>query len=277
MALKLRVIAGPLKGQEFNLSPGFGIGRSRGDVRISDPKVSSLHAFVVESQGRLVLTDNGSKNGIRLNGERVVEIVLKEKVQFQIGTHAFEVIKLASREKAKPAPAKPQTKLKSQVQASIDTESMTAEMKEGSEKAEFTMTHHPSASNVAAQVERQWNQVLAGFTDQVLAELKDHPRTLTPLVPAVRLTFVGGIQTETVWTLGYGPRRAGALSVDLPILEPNAPDICFEIIPTPEGVTFRTNHPTQVTMNGQSEKMTSLKEGDTIAVGETRIEIELIR
>ena len=116
MALKLKVLTGPLKGQEFILSPGFGIGRTKGDVRLDDAKVSSLHAFVAETDGRMVLMDNGSKNGLKLHGERVMQLTLKEGITFTIGNSEFTVIQEAEKEQPKPrvnvAPPVPKPKEK---------------------------------------------------------------------------------------------------------------------------------------------------------------------
>ncbi len=260
MSLKLRVTSGPLKGQEFFLAPGFGIGRSKGDIRLNDQKVSSLHALVIESGGKLVLTDNGSKNGIRVKGAKVAEVLLVEGASFHIGIHSFQVIK------GEAAP-KPQAPGPSPSRDRIEEEDPLPAQQE------WTTTHHPLVETKP----KTWEQVLIPYTDRVLGELKDHPKATTPLEPALRLSFVGGMQTETVWILGYGPRTAGSASVDLPIHEPQAPDVCFEIIPSPEGVTFRTNYPKQVTMNGKALRQKALVAGDTIAIGETRIEVELIR
>ncbi|MGE0763201.1 MAG: FHA domain-containing protein [Bdellovibrionales bacterium] len=267
MALKLKVLNGPLKGQEFTLAPGFGIGRSKGDVRLDDAKASSLHAFVVETEGRLVLMDNGSKNGLRLHGERVMQITLKDGISFQIGNTDFTVVKEAVKAKSVPTPPpQPKAKIKA-------AEPQPGDAVLGA--PEWTLTANPVVDPVVRQEDR-WNHLLASFIEEVLHELKDQPKAVAPLHPAVRLNFIGGLQAETVWTLGYGPRRAGAQSVDLPIFEPGAPEVCFEIIPSPEGVTFRTNHPKEVTVNGQPTRVKPLEAGDTIAVGATRIEVELV-
>ena len=256
----LKVMDGPLKGHKFALKAGLGIGRSRGDIRIDDGKVSSLHAFVAENGDQLVLTDNGSKNGIRFENERVMSLPLKEGTVFQIGNTVFKVI--LAREK--PSPPLPQLP-----DVPIAPESAVSE---------WTSTAVPLGSLPAIEPKKElpWNEILAQFCDQVIPELKDQPRAMAALTPAVRLTFLGGVQSETEWVLGYGPRRAGALSVDLPIFEPGAPEVCFEILPSPEGVTFRTNHPNDVTLNGQPIRVKPLVAGDMIVVGATRIEVDLL-
>ena len=49
--------------------------------------------------------------------------------------------------------------------------------------------------------------------------------------PTLRLKFVQGIQADESMLLGYGPRRAGAHSLDIDLRDPEAPELAFEIIP----------------------------------------------
>lgn len=262
MRLLLKIIEGPLKGHKFALKVGLAIGRTKGDIRIDDKKVSSLHAFVTETDGEFILNDNGSKNGIRVEGEKATTVPLRNGTTFQIGNAVLQVV-LARERASTPRPTLPEE----------------VPLPEGP-SAENTSTAVPldasTPTATPAPQERRWNEVLAQFTDQVLAELQDQPKALAALNPAVKLTFLGGIQAETEWVLGYGPRRIGPHSVDLPIFEPNVPEVCFEILPSPEGVTFRTNHPNDVTLNGQPIRIKPLAVGDIIVVGETRIEVDLV-
>ncbi len=56
-------------GREYPIRPGSNsIGRE-GDVAIPDPKVSRRHAELVSDGGMLTLTDVGSTNGTKVNGE----------------------------------------------------------------------------------------------------------------------------------------------------------------------------------------------------------------
>jgi len=56
-------------GREFPIRPGANsIGRE-GDIALADPKVSRRHAELVSESGNLTLTDVGSTNGTKVNGE----------------------------------------------------------------------------------------------------------------------------------------------------------------------------------------------------------------
>src|SRR6478735_3776607 len=48
------------------------IGRSMtADIELEDMTVSRRHALIVRGEGETVLLDDGSRNGVRLNGERI--------------------------------------------------------------------------------------------------------------------------------------------------------------------------------------------------------------
>lgn len=50
------------------------VGRDEGaDVRIEDPWMSRMHVMLNEINGTLVVRDLGAKNGVFLNGQRVIE------------------------------------------------------------------------------------------------------------------------------------------------------------------------------------------------------------
>lgn len=318
MALRLKIVSGPLKGKSYSLRAGLQIGRTKGDILLDDGKVSSLHAYVTEVGNDYVLNDNGSKNGIRQNGDRVPTIVLKAGTTFQIGKIDFAVtsdsvavdlppVTAPGEVSSSPTIASP-TITEMQVPASrTDTNLKTVKTPAPSraEEPNAAIRDRPDAptpqmTKPAPVVEqdaqaggksqigeasvvnvkaggRRWNDVLAEIAAGAVPKVKDQPKAVVALTPAVKLTFIGGVQAETRWLLGYGPRRAGAASIDLPIFETGAPDVCFEIIPSPEGVTFRTNHPKEVTLNGEQTRVQPLQEGDMITIGQTRIEVEFER
>jgi len=327
MGLKIRGLSGPAKNQVFVLKDGLKFGRSKGDVRLDDPKVSSLHAFIQSIDNGYVLHDNGSKNGIRSNGERVEVLVLQPGIKFKIGTSEFQV------EEASQLPSKPSKPQKAAgrqgISLDLDTEEPgpleTAELESPSVPTDKTVatvfsplpaddqtavSQHPDAqvpeqkmdfdvpenldfsaaseavsasiSPTRTQLDRpegpkKWNDVLGDFATQILAKIENQPKALIALDPPLALSFTRGSQIETRWVLGYGPRKVGAGIADLPIYEPGAPDVCFEVIPTPDGLTFRTDHPNLVLFNGQSHGMRKLSQGDEISIGETRIEIEFLK
>lgn len=62
------------------------IGRSElADVRIDSAFVSRYHALIVRENGRDLLIDLGSTNGVLVNGKRVVRAVLKHRDLIQVG------------------------------------------------------------------------------------------------------------------------------------------------------------------------------------------------
>ncbi|MDQ3936971.1 MAG: FHA domain-containing protein [Actinomycetota bacterium] len=62
------------------------IGRSRDcDVTIDDPNVSRRHAELRNEDGRWIVTDLGSTNGVKLNGRRVEQAVLEPGDELTFG------------------------------------------------------------------------------------------------------------------------------------------------------------------------------------------------
>jgi hypothetical protein len=62
------------------------IGRSRDcDVTLDDPNVSRRHAELRNEDGRWIVTDLGSTNGIKVNGHRVDRVALEPGDELQLG------------------------------------------------------------------------------------------------------------------------------------------------------------------------------------------------
>lgn len=252
MALFLRILEGLRAGEQFELSPGLIIGRDGADISLSDPKVSSRHAVVEDSPEGLVLKDNESKNGIYLLGRKVKKIPLLAGTEIKIGSSILVVFERASRpEPAAAFPAVPKV---------APVESAPEEV--------------PQAPAPAPPPRLTWSQILERFVLEAADQVQDRPRRLIPLASALNLTFVRGIQSQTTWTLGYGPRRVGSACHDLPIYEEGAPDLCFELFPTPDGLHFRTPHPEVIKINGLSQGTCILKNGDLISILNTEIAVE---
>jgi pSer/pThr/pTyr-binding forkhead associated (FHA) protein len=99
MALYLEVMDGPDAGQRFRLTPGLRIGRSRADVVINDPKISSFHAQVEKDKnGQLVLIDRDSSNGLVIGKTKVKKVVLMQGVRFRMGNTQCKVLQLFGEE-----------------------------------------------------------------------------------------------------------------------------------------------------------------------------------
>lgn len=99
--------------------------------------------------------------------------------------------------------------------------------------------------------------------------------SVTHFKQVVELTFFRGQQTGTKWLLGYGPREIGVTSVDLPIIDSTAPEICFTLLPSEGGPVFKTLHKDKVLLNGSKIGEQELKPGDIIKIGNTEIEVQL--
>ncbi|HJL14471.1 MAG TPA: FHA domain-containing protein [Sandaracinaceae bacterium LLY-WYZ-13_1] len=80
---------------EILLVPGhYRIGRDPGcEVRIDDESVSRRHASLRVSDERVELTDHGSRNGVRVNGDRVYgSIDLAPGDRLEVGARKLELV-----------------------------------------------------------------------------------------------------------------------------------------------------------------------------------------
>lgn len=89
----IRIIKGPREGHQFTAKDGLKIGRSAADINLKDSKASSRHAEIRLAGGKndYVLVDLGSTNGIKFNGEKVLELKLEPGIEFGIGSSRFTV------------------------------------------------------------------------------------------------------------------------------------------------------------------------------------------
>jgi DNA-binding NtrC family response regulator len=90
---RVRVTRGPAKGaSEEVTSPRFFIGSSQAaHVRVADPTVSALHCEVICDTEGLRVRDLGSKNGLFLEGRRVVEAFLQPKDELSLGQSVVRI------------------------------------------------------------------------------------------------------------------------------------------------------------------------------------------
>jgi pSer/pThr/pTyr-binding forkhead associated (FHA) protein len=112
MTRKLLVIAGPDKGRTFELKPGEALllGRSQAtQTRLTDPRISRVHAEVQVEIDRVVLVDSNSAAGTLVNGERISQHVLRRGDVIQVGETQlrFEDDSLAEQSTLVPTPARP--------------------------------------------------------------------------------------------------------------------------------------------------------------------------
>ena len=61
------------------------------DVQLNSKKVSRRHCCVAQVGENLVIRDLGSTNGVKINGERVVEGILTPGDELVIGNYRYQV------------------------------------------------------------------------------------------------------------------------------------------------------------------------------------------
>lgn len=85
--LVLRIVDGSDRGRVFaGLHPPLTIGREEGNsIQVNDERVSRFHLKIKHQDEGVVLTDLGSTNGTKVNGERVTLKKLRHGDMIQIG------------------------------------------------------------------------------------------------------------------------------------------------------------------------------------------------
>ena len=80
----IKFVSGLLAGQEFDITPdGSCIGRDStlSEIVIPDPRISKRHVWIGVKDGKVVITDQNSRNGTFVNdakSPRVTETLLKQ-------------------------------------------------------------------------------------------------------------------------------------------------------------------------------------------------------
>ncbi len=116
-----------------------------------------------------------------------------------------------------------------------------------------------------------WSQVL--MKDLKKVSVEDTPKKLSVIQPPLILKFKSGVQKGDTWSVYYGPRTVGSATLDLPLLEPGAPDIAFSLEPAQKAVLFKTLYPDRVLLNKEHVKQKKLAEKDHISFANTLIEV----
>jgi hypothetical protein len=87
---KLAVVEGPYRGKVFEVTELASIGRGEAcAVRLDGRHVSRIHARLEKRPDGTLIKDNGSRNGIFVNGLSVREAVLRPDDQIEIGEHVL--------------------------------------------------------------------------------------------------------------------------------------------------------------------------------------------
>lgn len=122
-----------------------------------------------------------------------------------------------------------------------------------------------------------WKKKLLEFCRKMAPEVKNQSSTVFPFDPPLSLKILQGIQAETQWYMGYGPRKVGVSSLDFRLFEGGLPDYSFEIYPTKGGAIFSTQHSRIVHLNGCATSSERIKDGDIVSINETQIQINFLR
>lgn len=118
-----------------------------------------------------------------------------------------------------------------------------------------------------------WRNILKDRLASVAEPVENSPPRLERLSPALKLTFTQGIQADQEIILGYGPRKAGSDSLDIELLDEEAPQEAFELCPGPGMVELKILAKGRVMLNNKTLASAMLKDGDVISFGSTLIRV----
>lgn len=279
MDLYIKVLNGPDEGVTFQVKAGIKFGRKKADFIVKDNGASSSHAKIREGEpGKYYFVDTGSKNGTRVKGEREDIFELTVGLIFLIGTTQFEVLKSLQPEPddrgflaSDNAPESPD------IETYEKTAAPARATKSQSAKPQPAKSQPAEKQKVVdVKVNLAWHEVLEEYSQKVLPQIQNKFNPVFAFNPALKLSFVRGVQTDTVWDIGYGPRQIGSHEYDLVIFEPDAPALCFELFPEEQGPVFKTQHSKKVQLNGKPIEKAVLQSGDLITINNSTIKVELI-
>ena len=118
-----------------------------------------------------------------------------------------------------------------------------------------------------------WQEQVKNYATGFAEKLQQQPKNIDVFENPLHLRFVSGQQKNIEWRLAYGPRSFGPASVDLPILEFDCPDICFQVSKAKDGLEFKTRFAEKILLNDQNISQAILKVGDLIRIGNSKIQV----
>lgn len=122
-----------------------------------------------------------------------------------------------------------------------------------------------------------WKEELDQLINGLVMEDAPEPFAILPIIPALQFEFLEGPQAGKTIYLGYGPRVAGAESLDINIQEPQIPNRAFQIQVQSNGeAQFQSLDPSFVRINNNQAFADKLKTGDLIQVGSTIIRVTVL-
>ena len=253
MKLRFRVLNGPLKGRFTPIAAGNIVGRGPGKISLRDPKISSNHAEVVQNKARqLILVDLGSRNGIKIDGKKVKQVILRPDLEFQLGQTKIRVESFDKNKRPKPMedlPALPK--------------------------------NAPTPPTEAEEVEQievpppEWPDFFHDFVSSTRTKIKDKQKDLIPFPQMLQLKFLRGPHIDTIWSMGYGPRIVGRGSLDFPLFDEDVPDLAFRIRSKGTDILLETPHSKLVRLNEKYVSTEELSDGDLISIGTSLIQVSI--
>ncbi|MEK2689452.1 FHA domain-containing protein [Bdellovibrio sp. GT3] len=121
-----------------------------------------------------------------------------------------------------------------------------------------------------------WRNILSAKIPDSKIENTQPSIEIERFSPALKLTFLRGIQADEEIILGYGPRTAGADSLDIELLDVDAPRDAFKFVALPGQVQLKVLAIGRVTLNNKKVSAETLHDGDMIAVGSTVIKVSYL-
>ena len=251
MELLIKILSGPRAGEIHPVEDGLSFGRKEGKVLLSDPKVSSLHAEVVEGEmGQFFLVDRDSIHQIEAPEGKVRRLRLAVGTTFRLGRTKMQVIDGSEQ---------------------ADSKTQVSQFARLSGLAE-----PPKNSPRLSTKGSSWKTTLATEVPKLVASNLDPVPHFGPFRRVVRLEFIQGVQSEKTLVLGFGPRIFGSDSLDVELQDPSAPPQAFEILPDGNEARFINRDPSTVRLSHRSVSSELLKQGDLITFGQTVIEVTFL-
>ena len=120
--------------------------------------------------------------------------------------------------------------------------------------------------------EKIWMAILKDSVSRV----SNRPKDLSFFPCPLGVDFLSGPQKGTHFSLTYGPRYFGSFSVDVPLLDPEAPPRAFVLSSVKWQTVFKTDFPETVQLNRQQTRQMAIKDNDSVFIGETEIKITFL-
>jgi hypothetical protein len=120
-----------------------------------------------------------------------------------------------------------------------------------------------------------WREDLYSTLQNIVAP--QNPQPIHRFESLLKIYVRQGIQEGSSWTIGYGPRKFGANCLGGTLLEPGAPDTCFEIFKKDNIPFIETSHKELVLINNQKKDSEKIYDGLEVRILNTLLEIQIVK